>query len=109
MQANDLINTLSAREKIFLAARLTQAVMSSLETDYEPDEKVSYKDTAKASADRAYMVFGHLLTKICSGCEPESFPDKKEKEEAEDDDDKKDDDKKKDKEKTRKSGKEKDD
>ncbi len=113
MQANELINTLSTREKIFLAARLTQAVMSSLETDYEPDEKLSYKDIAKASADRTYMVFGRLLERICSGYEPECFPDKKEKEDIEDSEDKKNDKKDKDdrkeKENTRRSKKEEDD
>ncbi len=93
MQTVDLIGKLPDKEKVFLAAQLTQAVMSSLETDYEPDEELSSDDAARLTADRTYMVFGRLLEKIAAGTEPDVFPDEdpddKDEDEEEDEDDEK--------------------
>ncbi len=85
MHTVELIEKLPDKEKVFLAAQLTRAAMSSLETDYEPDEELSSEDAARLAADRTYMVFGRLLDKIVAGAEPEAFPDEDPDDEDEDD------------------------
>jgi len=70
-----MLSSLTEAEKIDLAAKLTQAAMSHSGFGPLPG-KWSHQDAARASADRAYMVFGHILTHIVEGHQPMRFPER---------------------------------
>lgn len=74
MKPTEMIAALSHGEKVILAAQLTQAAMSH--SNLGPLPNVTPQDAAKVSADRAYMVFGYLLTLITEGQQPMRFPEK---------------------------------
>lgn len=74
MKPTEMIAALSHGEKVILAAQLTQAAMSRNDPGQLPN--LTPQDAAKVSADRAYMVFGYLLTLITEGQQPMHFPEK---------------------------------
>ena len=73
MSYQEMLSTLSDKEKVELAAKLTQAAMSSLSYKHEGPTSTQ-QDLTELAAERAYMVFGRLLEKISSGREPQKFP-----------------------------------
>lgn len=73
MNCSKMLAALSDKEKIDLAAKLTQAAMSAMNYAPEPDAKTQQTLTELA-ADRSYIVFGKLLEMITSGHEPQKFP-----------------------------------
>ena len=76
MNVTEMVSSLSDAEKIDLAAKLTQAAMGHIDFGPRPKEW-THQDAVRASADRAYMVFGHILTHIAEGHQPMRFPEKR--------------------------------
>lgn len=74
MKPTEMIAALSHGEKVILAAQLTQAAMSHSDPGLLPN--LTPQDATKISADRAYMVFGYLLTLIAEGKQPMRFPER---------------------------------
>lgn len=74
MSYKDTLATLSDKERIELATRLTEAAVSAHGMDLCKDAKTSQQRSLRI-AERTYMVFGYFLENLNSGREPERFPD----------------------------------
>lgn len=73
MSMSKILSGLSDKEKVELAAKLTQAAMSAMNYS-QSMATATQQELTELAADRAYMVFGKLMEKISSGEEPQKFP-----------------------------------
>lgn len=73
MTISKILSGLSDKEKVDLAAKLTQAAMSAMNYS-QSMATATQQELTDLAADRAYMVFGKLMEKISTGEEPQKFP-----------------------------------
>lgn len=74
MSYKDAIASLSDKERIDLAARLTEAALSASGLNLCNDAKTSQRRSSRI-AERTLMMFGYFLEHLSSGREPGRFPD----------------------------------